>query len=106
MLTEKEVFQKAFALVSNPETWCQGVNARDLVGQEADVFSPDAVQFCSLGAIFRACETTHQFYGAYGAVKNAFCGGDCIDLTKFNDRHNHAEVVELWKKVGQENGWL
>ena len=34
--------------------WCRGVLARDGEGNKVDVYSPEAVEYCIIGAILRA----------------------------------------------------
>ena len=55
MMTEKELLVKARALIENPKTWIQGHGAEDSAGLEIAAVSPDAVSFCAIGALDRAC---------------------------------------------------
>ena len=50
-----ELLEKAFTYIDTPDKWTYGVLARGSKGEGLFVRSPDAVCFCSLGAIKRAC---------------------------------------------------
>lgn len=101
MLTDKELFTKAFALVSNPETWCQNASARNDDGHVVAVFSGEATRFCSFGAcMYVGGETDgERFFDLLSRFTHA-------GLIRYNDTHTHAEVVEQWRGAGWANGWL
>ena len=50
------VLERARELVSNKETWCRGADARNDRGISVGTGSPEAVKFCSQGALQRAVQ--------------------------------------------------
>ena len=44
---------KPSELLSSPEKWCQGSNARDIHGDSCDIFFERAACFCVIGAVLR-----------------------------------------------------
>jgi len=108
MKTDREIFQEAFAKVRNPETWCQVDMYTDADGVPCASWL--GVKFCSIGAIARACGNTRLVEPeialespVYKALKSAL---PQESLSRFNDTRTHAEVVELWERVGRKHGWL
>ena len=97
MLREREVFQKAFALVSNPETFGQG--------------SEDTLQgrkYCTATAIGKVTDgaaVSTRLWGCICAAAGLPDNG-IFTVWRWNDTHTHEEVVALWTNVGKENNWL
>ena len=110
MKTPKEIFLEAFALVKNPETWCQGAYALNAAGEVAHANADEACRWCSAGALVRqfnkntlsALGGEPRFDHLMRLLHEESDGG----LVHFNDTHSHPEVVALWERVGRANGWL
>jgi hypothetical protein len=51
---ERQIVQRARALIATPQTWTQDEFARDRCGEPVSWRSPEAVQFCIWGALNRA----------------------------------------------------
>lgn len=96
---EKEVFVKAYNIIKDPEKWTQGWHAKDEYGNYVSGNSPDAVCWCSTGAITHAAINNSRLGEA---IVHAFK----VPLAYFNDTHSHEEVMALWEKVGKAKGWL
>jgi hypothetical protein len=103
--TAQQIFTEAFALVRNPETWTQANYGEDAAGNECGWRSPDAVKFCSAGALCRVEESPGVHHSDAIEVRVALSRSMGI-LVRFNDTHTHAEVVAAWERAGKANGWL
>jgi len=101
---QKEAFQEAFKLVKNPNTWCQDSSAVDASGKECHPLDDEAMRFCSIGALRRACKTANTWLT--GVIYDRLTFGLPTGLGCFNDTSSHSEVIAHWEKVGRENGWL
>lgn len=103
MKTPKEIFTEAFALVRDERTWTTGTQARNRMGREVRPRSPEAVCWCSVGAInrFWNSENTDERYAVIIALES-----EVDAIAKFNDTHTHAEVVAAWERAGKAKGWL
>lgn len=125
----KEIFQKAFELVKDPNTWCQGALTREvgLYRQYAPVNMSSYAQgetrleaktirkhqFCSLGAImagdgFGPTEIKRFSLGSRHAhyVAKKLAQHMAGDIANFNDAASHAAVVQAWRYCGEANGWF
>jgi hypothetical protein len=106
-MNHKSMFLAAFALVSDPKTWTQGISARDANGEYISEDEKAAVSFCSLGAINRTGFDVGAYAGWLSQSLNRFCiehrGRNIAD---YNDSHTHVEVVTLWREFGEACGWL
>lgn len=107
MSTPKEVFNKAFALVRNPETWTKDAAARDF--DDNPVFADDinACRWCSVGALHRfdvgiGAKTVHRILNT--EAERAGYEYECI--ADFNNNNTHETVVALWESVGRKMRWL
>lgn len=101
MKTIARVFQEAFALISNPDTFMRYALAGRADGQPCNtVRAPEAVRFCSMGALIHVDEMypTKIFYALNEAMG--------FDVVKFNNTHPHEEVVAAWQLAGLTHGWL
>lgn len=101
MLTEKEVFQNAFALVSNRETFGQGP-------EQCGRINPD--RYCTSTAIGKFVKNGERLEDTllWSSIVKAAKLPDASVFTvwQWNDTHTHDEVVALWRSVGEVNGWL
>ncbi len=110
--TTKEVLVKAKELIQDPKHWIQGTFARDSEGRGVAVYVPEAVCFCSLGAMRRASLN----YPIPEPVLKAFVAGIYEvpleevghnvymmkdGITSFNDKpgRTHARVLEVFDKA-------
>lgn len=86
----------AKALIAAPATWTQGNYALDQDEQPVRADDPDAVCFCSIGAI-ECLSKNVDSWQQRGALKDAVPIGSSI--ISFNDSHTHAEVMGVWNKA-------
>lgn len=94
-----EILIKAKSLIDSPEKWTQEVFARDAKKQQVEHKSPDAVCFCSLGALsLVAGKDSYDFATARQYLRAAI--GDQF-IASFNDDHTHEEVMSAWDKAIQ-----
>lgn len=104
---DKELFQRAFTFVQDPQRLLQNGFMRDPLLAEA---KPDSdvtsyMRKCSVGWLMHC--GAHQ-YGEMVRIFDRACmllGWD-DGLAGYNDSVAHADVVALWRAVGQERGWL
>lgn len=90
---------EAKAIIAKPENWTQGVFARDKTGHQVHVADPDAVCFCSLGALRKTGikETSGAVYmRARGCLADS---GGSVDIANINDTSTHEEVMAMWDKA-------
>ena len=96
-----ETLTAARSLIANPESWTQGVYARDEKGKQTGVWDANAVCLCSIGAIAKAANS-HLANPIPHPVKSVLekCGiKNCIDLVSFNDSHTHEQVIALFDRA-------
>lgn len=94
-----EIIGKARELISDPKRWTTEVYARDSSGESLmDSSSPDAVCWCSLGAIRKV---TGQDATAGSLISVRFLSQAVKRKlpAKYNDSHTHAEVLEMFDKA-------
>lgn len=89
------ILKGARELISDPTHWTQGVLARYSSGEKAySTMEPDAVSWCSLGAMSvatsRCGATAGQMMRSWGILEK-FCPDG--NISEFNDTHTHAEVL-------------
>jgi hypothetical protein len=95
---------KAYELLSSPEKWTKGAYARDEEGVSISCKSPEAVQFCSLGAIER-CYPNNPFpiMNKLDAVIKSKYGNEerRYGLVTFNDapETTYEQVIEVLKEA-------
>lgn len=93
MKTTKEILIAGRALIANPENWIQQEFARDKNGMRVEEDHPEAVCFCSWGAV---CRVVGHFIDRDSApmvyLKESMGGS----VPHFNDTHTHAEVLAAW----------
>lgn len=93
-----EVLKKARELISVPSRWTQLAEARNIHGQPVGSLDTAAVCFCSVGALYKV-DYSH-WHQARTALLNAFpAHSDCSTLSRFNDLHDHAEVLALFDRA-------
>lgn len=95
---------KAYELLSSPEKWTKGTYARDEEGNSISCKSPEAVQFCALGAIERcypnnscqvACKLDVVIKSKYQNEERRY------GLVTFNDASEttYEQVIEVLKEA-------
>jgi len=47
--------REAQEIIRDPENWCKGALAKDMEGNEVELYSRSAAQFCAKGALLLAC---------------------------------------------------
>ena len=103
---ERQIVERARALVAAPQTWTQGEFARNAGGEPVSWRSPEAVQFCLWGALNRAAyEMTGDRYGSVGLADRAAAAlrRGVPSLSRANDRGTHADVLALFDKYLQQD---
>lgn len=99
MTTTIEILKAARDLIAKPENWTQGSYAKRSDDLETIPSDPDAVCFCSVGAIFKAGDASFKFSETLPfEIREAFGVAKENDLVKFNDSHTHSEVLDLFSK--------
>jgi hypothetical protein len=95
-----QILKEARALISDPERWTQGEDARDEDGLPVHPDDSDAVCWCTLGALHRAAAGTDDFsvFREIQKAVEAFPGirSQAHYAAKFNDAHTHAEVLAMF----------
>ncbi len=98
---ERQIIEKARALIATPETWTQGEFARDTCGERVSWRSPQAVRFCVWGALNRAA------YDMTGDRRRSVTLADhaartlrhgVASLSGTNDQGTHADVLAVFYK--------
>lgn len=94
-----EFLRSAKALIDSPEKWTTEFTARNNSGACVNEYSPDAVCFCSIGALYRQapisglpCIPQDSWRYFHNATEGA-------ELHFYNDTHTHAEVMLAWDKA-------
>jgi hypothetical protein len=91
---------QAKALITDPEHWTQGVYARTHKdGQDTNSYHPEAVCFCSLGALHRVTKDPLTFEAYYMAKRRLSKAMGHQSIAGFNDTHPHAEVMVAWDEA-------
>jgi hypothetical protein len=96
---ERQIVERARALIARPEAWSRGEFARDAHGQPVSWRSPAAVQFCVWGALNRAAfEMTGDKYRSVPLADHAAAAlrQGVASLSRVNDGGTHAQVLALF----------
>lgn len=96
---ERQIIEKARALLATPATWTQGEFARDASGERVSWRSQEAVQFCLWGALNRAAYDTtgdrRQSITLADHAARALRNG-VTSLSEANDRGTHDDVLTVF----------
>jgi hypothetical protein len=95
---ERQIVERARALIAAPLTWTQGEFARDGLGSPVSWRSPEAAQFCIWGALNRAArEMTGDEVLRVRLVDRAARSlrGTTPSISRLNDSATHADVLAL-----------
>lgn len=100
MTTTIAILKAARDLIAKPENWTQGAYAKRSDGRETLPSDPDAVCFCSVGAIFKAGSSEFGFSEIMPKeIRDAFGVGRENHLVRLNDGSTHSEVLDLFSKA-------
>ena len=107
-MNSKQIFLAAFALISDPAHWTKGAHARNALDKSVDVYDTTACKFCSAGAIYRVMrlnlpERSNVLTALNEQVRRMY---DAQIITQVNDRFPHAQVLDVWRKAGEAQGWI
>lgn len=91
-----EVLTEARELITPPERWTRGWYARDAEGREVDATDPNAVCFCSIGAL---CRAEGRFEPGVSPVATEYLieatgSEDTFGILDFND----GKLPDPWSK--------
>ena len=97
-----ELLIKAKAVIADPKHWTQDVYAKDAKGHHTGPSTPDAVCWCSVGALDKVAHeenaySTHLTTAGYLDVVSDECGYSGIP--DFNDNSSHEAVMKAWDKA-------
>lgn len=97
-----ELLTKAKALIADPKHWTQGWYAKDAKGHSTVPSTPNAVCWCSVGAIDKVAREENTYSPKLEAAKyltkvSAECGYSGIP--DFNDSSSHETVMKAWDKA-------
>ena len=95
---ERQIVQRARALIATPQMWSQEQFARDAAGEPVSWRSPQAAQFCIWGALNRAArEMTGDEHLRVRLADHAARALRSMtpSLSRLNDRGTHADVLAL-----------
>jgi len=91
----KEVLVQAKKLISDPAHWTQRVSARNAENAVCQTDSPDAVCWCSYGAVYKIGGELDS-YEAYGLLTLAAGSMGKDWVTEVNDDGTHANVMQMF----------
>lgn len=97
-----ELLVKAQAVIADPEHWTQDWYARDAKGHHTGPSTPEAVCWCSIGAIDKVAHeeviySTRLMVEGYLARVADDCGYS--DIPDFNDNSSHEAVMKAWDEA-------
>lgn len=95
-----DLLERAHALIKDPAHWTQFAPARDHKGNPCGPNNPDAVCFCSVGAIQSvSCGITQStlIHAVRGQIERT--NPTRYALSAFNDTGTHAEVMQAWERA-------
>jgi hypothetical protein len=95
---ERQIVQRARALIATPQTWTQEEFARDTSGEPVHWKSPVAARFCIWGALNRAASemTSDDRQRVRLADHSAQAlRGSTPSISRLNDSVTHADVLAL-----------
>lgn len=94
-----EVLSRAKELISKPENWTRAAFARDKDGTSVSWSSPDAVCFCSVGAVRRVAKEE----GSEAETPLRLVMKSIVD---YNDYRTHPEVLAAFDSaIGLSQEW-
>ena len=100
-----EILKKARELISDESRWTQGWYAKNNNGAWTSWIGPDAVCFCSIGAMAHVSkdavfviESSPAFAALASAMQEDHDQHENV-VAEFNDMHTHAEVLAAFDRA-------
>jgi len=93
-----ELLKQAKSLIEDEEHWCCGLPAKDKAGNLCFAESPEAVSWCSVGALWKINPPSRIENGAYALLRKHMG----MNIDNFNDSYTHKEVMKAWDAAIQE----
>jgi hypothetical protein len=116
---QKNIFLGALDIIKDEKRWTQNSLARDANGVVCGALDPQAVCWCSKGALWKAAaDSKGGVWMHYTQMARLSAEVQLIlemdlphdnnfeRIAAFNDTHDHSVVIEHWRKVGKAKGWL
>ena len=97
-----ELLIKAQAVIADPEHWTQDWYAHNAEGQDVGPSTPDAVCWCSLGALEKVAYEENTYAARFAATRCLFeVSAECgySGIADFNDNSSHEAVMKAWDKA-------
>ena len=97
-----ELLTKAKAVIADPKHWTQGRYAQDAEGQASAPCGPDAVCWCSLGALHAVAHEENTYNTRFAATRYlAKVADECgySGIPDFNDNSSHETIMKAWDKA-------
>ena len=97
-----ELLIKAKAVIADPKHWTQGWYAKDAKGQSTGPSTPDAVCWCSLGALKKVAHEENTYSTRFAATEYLAVASDewgYSGIPDFNDNSSHKVVMRAWDKA-------
>ena len=102
MASVKELLIAARAKIEKPENWTTGWYAKTATGRQCNTDDPEAICFCSMGAIDAAAGidvylAQRAYYELQLVLERIIYPG--FGIAEFNDTHTHAQVLDMFDKA-------
>ena len=97
-----ELLIKAKAVIADPKHWTQGWYAHNAEGQDVEPAEPDAVCWCSLGALKKVAHEENANGACFAATEYlAVVAAECgySGISDFNDNLSHEAVMREWDEA-------
>lgn len=96
-MTTVEVLVKARELLSDPKRWAKGAYAKTAAGLGVNARSPQAVCYCSSGALYHFDDLTDGFPLAWNTLTMVVGGS----IPAWNDapERAHAEILDAFSRA-------
>lgn len=92
-----KILYKALDIISDVERWTQDAEAKDQYDNRTDPYSPDAVKWCSIGAIKQASRGQPWLIQYSAECLLQLNLPAMMTLASFNDQSTHEDVVLAFK---------
>ena len=97
-----ELLIKAKAVIADPKHWTKGWYAHNAEGQDVGPAEPDAVCWCSLGALKKVAHEENANGACFAATEYLAVVSDeygYSGIPDFNDNSSHEAVMKAWDKA-------
>ena len=97
-----ELLIKAKAVIADPKHWTQGWYAQDANGYSTEPSTPNAVCWCSVGALEKVAYEEDTYSTRFAAKRCLFEVSSeygYSGITDFNDNSSHETVMKAWDKA-------